>query len=72
LEREVLKLLDDHAVRDAMLEEMASLRAILSTEHSPLGKAAQIVLSRLETQMAKVESKQMTLAQAAVVSDTPE
>ncbi|MBZ5535808.1 MAG: lipid-A-disaccharide synthase [Acidobacteriia bacterium] len=72
LEREVLKLLEDRAARQAMLEEVAALKAILSTGHSPMAKAAQIVLSHLETQTVKVESKQVTLEPAAVVSGNPE
>ncbi|MBZ5552874.1 MAG: lipid-A-disaccharide synthase [Acidobacteriia bacterium] len=72
LEREVLKLLDDRAARQTMIEGVAALRAILSTGHSPMEKAAQIVLSHLETQTGKVESKQVTLEPAVVVSGPPE
>jgi lipid-A-disaccharide synthase len=72
LEREVLKLLDDHAARQAMAQGVGALRAILSTGHSPMERAAQIVLSSLETQTAKVESKQLTLEPTVVVSGTPE
>ncbi|MFI5175406.1 MAG: lipid-A-disaccharide synthase, partial [Terriglobia bacterium] len=72
LEREVLNLLDNTAVSQAMLKEFAALRAILATDHSPMGRAAQIVLSHLETPRAKVESKQVTLAPASAVSGIPE
>jgi lipid-A-disaccharide synthase len=68
LEREILKLLDTPSASHTMLEEFAALRAILKTEHSPMGRAAQIVLSHLETQRAKLESKQVAMAPATAVS----
>jgi lipid-A-disaccharide synthase len=57
LEEEVGRLLEDSELRRRMLESFGGLKSLLSMNHSPLGRAAEIILSHLETKTPRSESK---------------
>lgn len=67
LQHEVLRLLDDPQARRAMLHEFERLKQILQTAHSPMAKAAEIVLTHLETPQGNFESKEAYSSRGVVM-----
>lgn len=71
LETQILRLLDTDGARQTMKEEFAGLKNLLKGAHSPMERAAQIVLAEMETQTAKNESNRANLIPSTILAGKP-